>query len=354
LVNAYSIGRKGNFFDRFYNSISVAMKGTDLKLQTRFNKNKLTGLLKTIKKEIDTKAKDASISFNKGKTIINKDVTGKYLNVEENINLIEDKLSKRVFSNFTLNVEKIEPKLSYSDIKEVKSVVSQFSTTFSLNDTNRGDNIRLACKRINGKILMPGEVFSMNEILGPRTLENGYKEAPVIIKNELTPGTGGGICQVTTTLYNAVLKAKLSVLERSHHSMPLAYVKPGQDATISEGSLDFKFKNSNNYPICLNTEVIGGKIIMRIFGKKSSTNNIVKLYPDVIETVAPGEDEIEIDNSLADEEKIVVRKPKNGIRVILYRDTYSENNVFLEREKISEDYYKPIRGLIKINSNYLQ
>lgn len=354
LKTAYLVGREGDFFQKLYSSVSIFLSGKDIKVETDYDRNKLNEILKRIKSKIDTKTKDASISYTKGSIKINKDTVGKYMNIENNIALIEEKLKRRDFNDFNLIVESLPPKLSYEDIKELNGIISDFHTQFSLDDKNRGDNIRLACNRINSRILMPGEVFSMNETLGPRTLENGYKEAPIIFQNELVQGTGGGICQVTTTLYNTVLKAKLKVLERSHHSMPLAYVSPGQDATIAEDSIDFKFQNSNNYPICLNTEVIGGKIIMRLLGKSEITKKIVKLHSEIIETVPPGEDEIEIDDSLADGEKVVVRKARNGVRAVLYRDTYSVDNVLLDREKISEDYYKPVKGLIKVNSKYTE
>jgi vancomycin resistance protein YoaR len=234
-----------------------------------------------------------------------------------------------------------------------QTLITGYYTRLINSSAARTNNIRLSCAKINGKILNPGELFSFNQTVGPRTSAAGYQSAAIFSGNQVIQGIGGGICQTVSTIYNVVLEAGLSVVERHRHSLKVAYVAPGRDATVAWGSLDFKFKNSNNYPICLNTEVIGGKIIMRIFGRKTTTN-IVKLHPDIIETVTPGEDEVEIDDSLADGEKIIVRKPKNGVRVILYRDTYSEDNVLLDREKISEDYYKPVRGLFKVNSNYIE
>ncbi|NJD04013.1 MAG: vanomycin resistance protein VanB, partial [Ruminiclostridium sp.] len=179
-----------------------------------------------------------------------------------------------------------------------------------------------------------------------------YREAPVIFKSELIPGTGGGICQVTTTLYNTVLKAKLDVLERSPHSMPLGYVQPGQDATIAEGVIDFRFRNNRGYPVYISAFVKGNTIRIQILGKSEPVKKIVKLRSVVLETIPPGADEIEIDDSLPDGEKVVVNKSRNGVRSILYRETFSESNVLLDREVISKDYYKPVRGHIKINNNY--
>ena len=191
------------------------------------------------------------------------------MDVDKNVEIIENRILRRDFSVINLQVEEIVPEIQLEDISHIQEVIASFSTNFNPNNANRTYNIKLACERINNSMILPNQVFSMDKALGTRTKENGYKSAPVIIKNQLIEGVGGGVCQVTSTLYVAVLKAKLSVVERVNHSIPLGYVEPGQDATIAEGHIDFKFKNNKEYPILLNAEVSGGKIIIRLIGKKS-------------------------------------------------------------------------------------
>ncbi len=353
LTKAFYQGRTGNIANKTFDSLALAFRGVDIEIRNDFDKTKVRNLLEKIKKEIDLEPKDASVTYDNGKIGILEDAIGKRLDIDINKELVENQLGKRNFDDIPLQVEKVEPDITYEEIREMDVVISDFHTVFSLSDKNRGDNIRLACSKLDGIILKTGEAFSMNETLGPRTTKNGYKEAPVIFKNELIPGTGGGICQVTTTLYDTVLKAKLEVVERSPHSMPLGYVQPGQDATIAEGAIDFKFKNSKDYPVCISAVVSGNTIRIRVLGRSETGKNIVKLRSVVLETIPPEADEIEIDDSLPDGEKLVVKEPRNGIRAVLYRDTFSENNVLLDTEVISKDYYKPARGLIKINSNYM-
>ena len=353
LMKAFYKGRVGNIFKKTYDSLVIALNGINVDVRNEYEKNKLKKILEKIKKETDKDPENATIAYNDGNIEISEHTDGKLMDIDINAKLVENQLEKRNFDDILLNAENIKPAITYDEIKDIDVVASDFHTVFSVKDQNRSHNIRLACSKLDGRILKPGEEFSMNKTLGPRTVENGYKEAPVIFMNELIKGPGGGICQVTTTLYDTVLKAKLDVVERSPHSMPLGYVSPGQDATIAEGSIDFKFRNSSEYPVCISAMVKGGTIRIRILGKSEPEKKIVKLRSVVLETVPPGFDEIEIDDTLQDGEKVVVKKSRNGIRSVLYRETFSENNVLLEREIISKDYYKPTKGLIKINSNYM-
>lgn len=153
-----------------------------------------------------------------------------------------------------LPVEFIKPKITTEDAyaKLFKDELAYMSTHFStstVNDKNRGENIKLAVSKINGKILVPGEVFSFNDTVGPRTAEGGYQTAHTYTAGKVVDGIGGGICQVSSTLYNAVLKADLNVVDRRNHMFTVGYVPYGQDATVSYGTTDFKFSNSTPWPM---------------------------------------------------------------------------------------------------------
>ena len=143
--------------------------------------------------------------------------------------------------------------------------LAEFSTRFNVNEVNRTENIRLAAEAIDGARLAPGEIFSFNETVGERTMAAGYKEAVVIEGNRFIPGIGGGICQVSSTLFNAANQAHLEIVERHHHSLPVGYVPPGQDATVFYAVLDFKFKNTTKEPLVLRTWVEGGTLTIKIY-----------------------------------------------------------------------------------------
>ncbi len=347
---AFVIAREGSIIQKIYNSVLVSRNGQYLTVEQNYNREKLRSILELIKKECDSTAKNAEIAYNNGKFTYIHDRIYRNLNIDSSLELVENQLLKRDFSEIALVVDEKEPEITYDKIKEIDSVVSSFSTKFNRSDVNRTDNIELACSRINNTLLMPGEVFSMNSILGPRTYENGYKQAPVMLKSELVPGTGGGVCQVSTTLYNSVLLAGLDVVEREHHSMPLTYISPGRDATITGNSIDFRFANNQKHPICISAYISGNKLNISILGKKSVNGAVIKLNTKTIGVYKPKPEKIVIDHSLLPGQKIVDRKPTNGIRVILYREAYRAGKLQW-REKLTEDYYKPVQGITKVSSD---
>lgn len=347
---AFLIGRTGSLFQKVYNSVLLSFNGQQLEIGVDYRRDKLQSFMKKIKKECDSTEKNAEIAYVKGAIKFNHENIGKRLDIDRNTELVENHLRKRDFGNIELQVDELKPHIVYEEIKDINSAISHFSTRFNISDVNRSDNIRLACSRINNKILLPGEEFSMNEALGPRTLENGYKEAPVILKSELVTGTGGGICQVSSTLYNAILLAGLKVIERTHHSIPLAYISPGRDATINEGSIDFRFVNSFDYAISLQADISGGVLNISVFGKKKEGRNIIKLKTEIIAEYPPEQDEVILDDTLQFGEKVIERKAIKGLRVVLYRETYSDG-ALLWREKLTEDYYKPVKGKVRISKD---
>lgn len=345
---AYLIGRTGNIFQKVYHSLLLSFKGVQINVGVDYDRVGLRSYIKKIKNECDTTGKNAEIAYVKGVIEFKPENIGRALDIDRNTELVENHLRKREFGKIELLVDEQKPHIVYEEIKDIEGAISHFSTGFSTGDANRSDNIRLACSRIDNRILLPGEEFSMNEALGPRTLENGYKEAPVILKSELVSGTGGGVCQVSSTLYNAVLLAGLKVTDRTRHSIPLAYISPGRDATINEDSIDFRFINSLDYPICLQTDVKGGTLNIRILGKKGADDRTYKLSTETIAVYPPEPDEVVVDPSLQYGERIVERKAIEGVRVILYREAY-KSDTLLWREKLTEDYYKPVRGKVRVS-----
>ena len=174
--------------------------------------------------------------FENNYTILDILINGK--NIENDIKEIDSKEIEKPLEN-----KKIDPHFN--------DVLGEFKTEYNSGNTNRSTNIKLAASKINGCIINPGEVFSYNETVGERTIEEGYKDALVYVGGEVANGVGGGICQVSTTLYNACLFANLEIVERTNHSFTPHYVAAGRDATVSWGGPDFKFRNNRNYPVMI-------------------------------------------------------------------------------------------------------
>lgn len=150
--------------------------------------------------------------------------------------------------------------------------LSQYSTSYSTKNQKRTTNLRLAANKINGTVLMPGETFSYNKVVGERTIAAGYQEAPIYVSGKVVDGLGGGICQITTTLYNAVVYANLEIVERSNHQFVPSYAPASRDATVVYGSIDFKFKNNRNYPIKILCSVQNGIANFQIYGLKTDND----------------------------------------------------------------------------------
>lgn len=194
-------------------------------------------------------------------------------------------------------------------------LLAKFSTNYNARDTDRTTNLRLAAEKINGTVLMPGETFSYNTVVGERTIAAGYKEAAMYQNGEVVDGLGGGICQISTTLYNAVLYSNLEIVERRNHQFVPSYAKAGRDATVVYGSIDFKFKNTRNYPVKILCTVSGGVAKCEIYGLKENPDYDVEITSRVTETTS------------------------TSIKSETYK-TVRQNGQVISSERINKDTYK--------------
>ena len=165
-------------------------------------------------------------------------------------------------------------------------LLANFSTNYQASNVNRTTNLVLASNKINGTVIMPGEVFSYNKVVGARTIAAGYKEAPIYVSGRVEDGLGGGICQIATTLYNAVVLSNLEIVERSNHQFVPSYIGASRDATVVYGAIDFKFKNNRDYPIKIQCSVSGGIANYKIYGLKNEDDYDVEISARVTGSTA--------------------------------------------------------------------
>ncbi|HJC13259.1 VanW family protein [Agathobaculum sp.] len=225
----------------------------------------------------------ATVSKEDGKTIIPEKV-GVQFDVEEARTIIGDGSAE----SYEIPVTTTAAKVTAEKLEEVLFRDTLASCSTSLNEGNvpRTNNVRLASAAINGTILNPGEEFSYNNVVGERTTERGYQSAGAYSGNEIIDEVGGGVCQPSSTLYMAVLRADLEVTQRVNHSFTVAYTPLGEDATVSWGGPDFCFKNDTDYPIKILAEQSNGQLTMTIVGTKTS-DKTVTTRTEVIETYTP-------------------------------------------------------------------
>lgn len=229
--------------------------------------------------EVHKEAKNATYTTNPYQIYKEEDGLDFAISVEDAKKMIlEDK------EEYEIPLKTIKPKITIAKLDNgaFPNVLATFTTKYGTADVNRNANIALAAKSINSVVLMPGEVFSYNRLIGECSTRTGYKESTIYLNGELAKGVGGGICQVSTTLYNSVLRANLEIVKRRNHSLSVTYVPLGQDAMVSIGSQDFQFKNNRNYPIKVIATTGPGTITCKILGLKQDTEYDVKLYSRVI------------------------------------------------------------------------
>jgi len=232
--------------------------------------------------------------------------------------------------------EEVPPAVTLDDLKARTQTMGEFSTAFRTSGEARRNNIRLAAEAINGTVIAPSETFSFNQTVGERTEDRGYQVANIVVNGTFVKGVGGGVCQVSTTLYNAVLFAGLKVENAAAHSCPVSYVSYSRDCTVSS-AIDFTFTNTTDSPVYVAAEVNGDAITFRLFGKKTGT--IRSLESEVVERIAPKA----VDEQGAPLSDVSMRPllqaGREGVRSELYAVSVRDGKT--ERTLIRKNYYPP-------------
>ncbi|MFD3155845.1 VanW family protein [Haloimpatiens sp. FM7330] len=341
----FNYGKDLNIFQK-YNLIRNKEK--QYKMEFTYKSEPIKNVIDMIEKDTNCEPKNAYLK-RKGTSDfeIIAGQEGMKVSVEKLKKDIKDKINETEAGNFTLDipVKKIEPKVTKQKLSSVNSLIASYNTSFRTSSYGRATNVRVATNSINGIILMPGEVFSFNDVVGPRTAERGYKNAAVIIGNKVEPGLGGGVCQVSTTLYNAVLKSGLKSVERTNHTLVSHYVPKGRDATVSYGSLDYKFKNTTEHPVYIEGYTANKVLYFNIYSNNSLKKRTYTIENNVYDTVE-AKVEYQDDPNLEEGKTEVIQKAHTGFKVKVYRNIY-ENGKFVKKELISKDYYRPVNGLSK-------
>ncbi|MEA1961866.1 MAG: VanW family protein [Bacillota bacterium] len=240
-------------------------------------------------------------------------------------------------------VKEILPAVNQGMLQNMGEIAS-FVTYYNAASIDRSHNLTIAASAVNESVIQSGEVFSFNETVGPRSVETGYRNAMVIVGDTYVPGLGGGICQVSSTLYNTALLAGLEIVERHNHAMAVSYVPLGRDATVVYDLQDFQIRNNTAHPIYLRAIAGGGVLTANMYGDLS-TKQKVDLRAVVDEQI-PNEVVVEEDPNLAPGEETVTMTGFPGYVVRSYRDLYSEDGQLLSSEQLALDHYRPLNTIM--------
>lgn len=347
---ALAAGRQGSLVQRWQERKQLKNQGMSLRPAIEFDLEKLDRRVKELTREITVEPKDASFE-------IKDDESVTVVPAQDGIGVDLGKLEKDL-ANLLLGGKKPEVAISLVSVAParstdlarsmgIKGLLGAYSTRFDPAKVSRTYNVSVAAKALDELLIRPGHEVSFNKVVGPRSSEAGYKNAPVIINNEFVDGIGGGVCQVSTTLYNAVLLANLEVVERSYHSLPVSYVPVGRDATVVNDSIDFRFRNNTESYLYVKSYVQGGQLTVKVYGDTGYKRDVTinswvtqEIEPKVV---------YETDPNLPKGEQVVKQEGAKGFKVAAER-IVRLNGVIEKREKLPSSDYKPVNKVIAVGS----
>lgn len=323
---AYAVGREGNIFTCIKDAYEVRSNHEMVGYVVRYDEEKLTSIINNIRDMIEVKPIEASLKVVNRKVVIQPNQTGYLVDTDAvlaDVRNFGSQLPYRV----SLHTKTIVAKRTTEDLAEFKDVLGIYTTYFSTAAVGRTHNIHLAAGAIDGLIMKPNDVFSFNDVVGYRSAERGYQEAPVIVNGKMEPGIGGGICQVSTTMYNAVLLADLGVVERKPHFFPATYVPKGLDATVNYGTIDFRFRNTRQSDIYLWLNVVGNQITVAVLGNTEKEPVSKVSYRSRVEEVIPMEIVKIEDATVPSGQEVVEEKGNQGYITATYRVENGESKL---------------------------
>lgn len=339
---AAALGKQGNIVKRYKVLKDLEHENKVYDIEYDFDRTKLKEIIETDCAAFNVSAQDATLKREDGQFIIEPGVTGVMIDVDASVNAVYAHLTNEWNGENTetdLVVAVDEPRGTEEELSQVKDVLGTFTTDYHTSGSNRSGNVANGAKLVNGTLLYPGDSFSMYETVSPFTEANGYYLAGSYLNGLVVESLGGGICQVSTTLYNAVLLAELEVTERSNHSMIVTYVDPSADAAIAGTSKDFKFVNNLEHPIYIEGVTANKKITFTIYGVETRPSNREVVYESnvISKTVPEGE------KVIADGGQpigfIDVQSAHTGYVAELWK-IVKEDGVEVSREKVNKSTYK--------------
>ncbi len=324
-------------------------------LKVEYVFNGMEDKLEEVFADIEKDPADAEIIFDADKDdpfTITPHVVGVTVDRARLCDEILNKLKTQDVVTIDIPVIQTMPNVLSDDLIKYTREQASFSTDFSKSSSQRKENIRLAFNKINGTRLESGEEFSFNNVVGERTVENGFKEAKVILGGEYENGIGGGVCQASTTLYNAVIRAGLDVLEVNHHSLPASYVPLSLDAMVSWGYSDFRFVNNSDGPVFIKATTDDKNLYVKIYGNTLKENQKIEPRAELIKTIPHSGDKVIADTEGLYKDKIMfkgeyirVSYPKEGYESRAFLDFY-EDGQKVDSKEIRHDTYNARQGVV--------
>lgn len=347
VIKAFKIGKNGSFADRVREVYDSLNQGRKLTFEVNWDDRKLSRVLTTLSQEIHTSPQGTELEL-VGETVktTQRSVEGRELLIKETKERIKSVLTKGG-NEIEVAVMKKQPMLTDEMLMQFRrlDLIASFSTQFDYSQKDRNRNIKIAADSLKGYVIKPGETFSFNSVVGLRSEEEGYKKAMVIINNSFVPDWGGGVCQVSTTLYNTALLADMEIVERREHSRPVKYVLPGRGATVAYGLIDLRIRNPMAKPIIIWNKVGKDNLTIYFLGEKLSGKEVLIEsvdYKEIVPNVITRQS-----NQMGAGQELVEEEGAGGYEVITLR-VVSQDGKVLRRELIAKDRVEAIDRVVSV------
>uniref|UniRef100_A0A7C2IDP5 Vanomycin resistance protein VanB n=1 Tax=Ammonifex degensii TaxID=42838 RepID=A0A7C2IDP5_9THEO len=350
LERALAVGHKGWLVRRYLERWRAAREGVKIPVRMEVEQGRLEAVVAELTRELTVLPQNAGFRvLPDDKIVVIPSREGRYADATAARSQVLAILNEGREPVVRIPLKRLPPEYTTADVLAMglDCLLAEFSTSFDHRKVNRVYNISVAAGALNGLLVKPGEEVSFNKIVGPRSSEAGYKTAPTIVNNEFVEALGGGVCQVSTTLYNAVLLAGLEVVERHNHSLPVAYVSPGRDATVVYEGPDFRFRNNTGKFLYLRTLVQGNRLVIKIFGNERYKRR-VEVRSWVTEFLEPKVVRCQ-DPNLEAGKTVVKQKGIRGCRALAERLVW-EGNKLLFKEKLPPSFYHPVDEIIAVGT----
>lgn len=311
---AYALGRTGTIFEQYSDAKKKEHK---LRVYRQYDKAKFKKNVKKATKKIITEPRNASVKRKNGKFVVVKEKTGYTMNMDETFANFKKSVESGK-SKAKLDVVKQKAKYTSKDMAQIKDVLGTYTTEYGGSPYGRKVNVANGASKINGSMVYPGETLSVYKTVSPFTKENGYALAGSYENGQTVQTYGGGICQVSTTLYNAVIRAELKIVERFPHSMTVHYVPRSADAAIAGTHKDMKFKNTFDTPIYIEGKANGSTITFTVYGKKKDSKRTVEFLSETTQVKESSESTVS-DNTLAEGQKVLESYGHTGYSARLWK-----------------------------------
>ncbi|MFI3175395.1 MAG: VanW family protein [Bacillota bacterium] len=349
VLEAYLIGKDGTADENEARIEALLVTGTNVELPYVYDEAKLQTELQKFEPDVYSAPVDSAMEFVNGAFVVSNSKSGMGLDVDTTVQTSVNIIETDIFGIIPMSTKEIPPAVTEDDFDYEMVVIGSYSTNYTPGQANQR-NLEVASEFLNGSMIAPGDEYSATVAFGEQTLENGYVAGGMFVNGKLVTGIGGGVCQVSTTLYNAALLAEIEIVQRYAHSMTVGYVPLGMDGAIAEGYKDLIVKNDTGSPIYVEAFAKDGKVTVNLHGKEIHEPGREVIYEVVHNTSTPQPDDVETEDPTRPVgEREVTYKGTVGYNVSVYK-VVKQDGVEISRDYLNKSSYRAMASEVIVGT----